>query len=330
MPESMSALLLDEPGEPAGLRLGRVAVPEPGRGEIRVRVEACGLNPVDVHLVRGGHPAWNWPHVPGIDVVGVVDAVGEGVDRVLTGDRVAYHGDLRRPGGLADYAVTDASAVAVVPAGVDPGAAAALPCAGMTAYLAVVRRLRVTEDYTLLVTAAAGGVGGFSVQLAAAAGARVIATASAANADHVKRLGAHEVIDYRTEDVAARVRELTRGRGVDGVVDTLDRESATANLGLLAYGGGLAAVGARPDLDAVPAFTIAPSVHEIALGAAYGHADPRPRTDLSVMLGTLLGLVDARRLDPMVSRVLSLDEVPDALTALAGRHVRGKLVYRAR
>ncbi|MDT0310422.1 zinc-binding dehydrogenase [Streptomyces sp. DSM 44917] len=322
----MHALVLDRPGSPDTLRLAELPTPEPGPGQVRIRVEAAALNPVDYQVGGGGHPDWSWPHVLGLDVAGTVDALGEGVGHVTLGQRVAYHGDLRRPGGFAEYALAEADALAPVPEALDAATAAALPCAGMTAYQCVVRRLHVTGEDTVLITGGAGGVGGYAVQLAALAGARVIATASARNAEHVRKLGADEVIDYRGEDVPARVRELTGGRGVDAVIDTVSSESATANLALLAHGGGLASVAGRPDQQAVPAFTIAPSLHEIALGGAYSHGDTRARVDLSRMLSELFALTADGRLDPMLARTLTLEEVPAGLTELASRHVRGKLV----
>lgn len=323
----MRALVLPRPGTPDTLRRADLPIPEPGPGQARVKVEACGLNPVDYQVAAGGHPDWTWPHVLGLDVAGTVDALGEGVTGVHPGQRVVFHGDLRRPGGFAEFTLADATTLATVPDTVDWAVAAALPCAGMAAFQAVVRRLHVTAGDTVLVTAGAGGVGGFAVQLAARTGARVITTASAHNADHVRKLGADEVVDHRTEDVAARVRELTDGRGVDAVVDTVSPESATANLSLLVHGGGLASVAGRPELTAVAPFTIAPSVHEIALGAAHSDGDERARADLSTMLGELLALVADGNLDPMLSRTLPLGEVPSALGQLSERHVRGKFVH---
>ncbi|MHA5049681.1 zinc-binding dehydrogenase [Streptomyces sp. SD15] len=326
----MRALVLDRPGAPDTLRLAELPVPEPGPGQVRVKVEACGLNPVDYQVAAAGHADWTWPHVLGLDVAGTVDAVGEGASRDLLGVRVARHGDPRRAGGFAEYTLADVVALAPVPDALDAASAAALPCAGMTAYQAVVRRLRVTGEHTVLVTGGAGGVGGYAVQLAAQAGARVIATTSAVNAEHVRELGADEVVDYRTEDVPARVRALTGGRGVDAVVDTVGSGSATGNLDLLVHGGGLAAVAGRPDLTAVAPFTTAPSVHEIALGAAYSHGDKRARADLSAMLFELFRLVVDGRLDPRLARTLTLDEVPAGLAELAARHLRGKLVLTFR
>ncbi|KOG09541.1 zinc-binding dehydrogenase [Streptomyces viridochromogenes] len=323
----MRALVLDRPGTCDTLRLADLPTPEPGPGQVRVEVEACGLNPSDYQRAAYGIPEWEWPAVLGLDVVGTVDAVGEGVTSVKAGQRVAFHGDIRARGGFAEYALADVMVLARVPDGLTPESAAAVPSAGLTAYQAVVRRLHVGNDDCVLVTGGAGGVGGFAVQLAALAGARVIATEAAHNADHVKALGAGAVIDFRTEDITARVRELTGGRGVDAVVDTIGSESATANLGLLVHGGGLAAIAGRPDLSVVPPFGMAPSVHEIALGAAYTVGDGRVRTQLSTMLTDLLTLLADKRIAPMLSRTVSLEEVPAALVELSGRGVRGKIVY---
>ncbi|MGA5900342.1 zinc-binding dehydrogenase [Streptomyces venetus] len=140
-------------------------------------------------------------------------------------------------------------------------------------------------------------------------------------------MGAHAVIDHRTEDVPARATELTGGRGVDTVVDTVGPHSATADLRLLVHCGRLAAVAGRPDLRTVRPFGMAPSVHEIALGAAYTLGDERTRARLAAMLTDLLAMTAQGRLDAMLTRTVALDDVPEALIELSGRHVRGKIVY---
>jgi NADPH:quinone reductase-like Zn-dependent oxidoreductase len=322
----MRALVLDKPGTPDTLHLSELPTPEPRPGQVRVRVLACGLNPSDYQRAQFGMPGWEWPAILGLDVVGLVDALAPDVEAIGLGERVVFHGHVQARGGLAQYTLADAATLTRVPEGVASVAAAAIPAAGMTAYQAVIRRLRVASGDTVLVTAGAGGVGGFAVQLAAGAGARVIATESAQNADRARELGADAVLDFRADDIAARVRELTDGRGVDAVVDTIGPESATANLQLLVHGGGMAAIAGRPDLSALPPFGVAPSVHEIALGAAYLIGDERAVRDLPRMLEQLLDLVDQGRLDPMVSRVVTLHQVPAALTELSERRLHGKLV----
>jgi NADPH:quinone reductase len=130
----MKAMVLDRLGEPETLRVMDLPKPEPGPGEIRVRVQAVGLNPADYKLAADGHPDWNYPFVLGLDVAGIVDALGEGVTEWSIGDRVFYHGDLSKPGGYAEYAITTSHTSARIPEGVSFTEAAALPCAGMTAY----------------------------------------------------------------------------------------------------------------------------------------------------------------------------------------------------
>lgn len=142
----------------------------------------------------------------------------------------------------------------------------------------------------------------------------------------MRGLGAWQVIDYSAGDTEAQVRRLTDARGVDAVIDTVSADSANTNLGLLVHGGGLASVAARPDLNAAP-LGIAPSIHEIALGAAHAHGDQRARADLATMLHELLTMVETGRLDPMLTGTVPLDAIPTALSELAQRHVRGKIVF---
>ncbi|MGW4340350.1 zinc-binding dehydrogenase [Rhodococcus koreensis] len=322
----MRALVLDQVGSPDTLRMGEIPCPSPGPGEIRVKIHACGLNPSDYQRAAYGVPEWEWPAVLGLDVVGTVDAIGDAVSNLQIGDRVVFHGDIRNRGGLAEYAVGEARVVAVVPPELDLVAAAALPAAGLTAYHAINQRLRIEAGDTVLITGAAGGVGGFAVQLATLAGARVIATESAQNAERARSLGAETVIDFLSEDISSRVRELTDGRGVDAVLDTIGADSATENIQLLAFGGRIATVAGRADLSVVPPFSMAPSVHEIALGAAYTVGNDKDRVNLAEMLTVLLQLAASGQLDPMVSSTIPLEGVPTALTELSTRQLSGKIV----
>lgn len=321
---SMQALVLATAGGPSALRAERLPMPVVAPGHVRVRVDACGLNPVDVGLSRGGNPAWDWPHVLGLDIAGTIDEVSSGSGWQV-GMRVAFHGDLRTNGGLAEYAVADELALAPIPDGLDSASAAAIPCAGMTAYQAVISRLRVAAGDTVVVAGGNGGVAGFAIQLAARAGARVIATASSHH-DRLRSLGAHEVIDYRHPDAVARIRSAAGDSGIDAVVDAVGSANATAHLPLLNYSGGIACVAGRADLSVVPAFTTAPSVHEIALGAAYSAGRAADRKSLGNVLRELLGLAAAGELDPTLTRVIGIAEVPDALESLGSRRTVGKIV----
>lgn len=328
----MKALVLEHPGAFDNLHLADVPRPDPGPGAVRVRVLAAGLNPVDYKLMGGGHPDWKYPFILGLDVAGVIDALGPGVSGWAVGDEVFYHGDLRRPGGFAEYAIAPAHVLAHVPENTSPVESAldmaALPCAGLTAYQAIFRKLHLRAGQTILVQAGAGGVGGFAVQLAASCGATVITTCSASNADTVRKLGADCALDYHTEDIPARVREITNGRGVDAVIDTLGRQTATTGLDLLAFGGQLVCVEALPDFSHWHMFNKAITVHEIALGGAHSSGDRTAQEDLAAMGTELAAMVAEGRIDPMIGEIVTLSAIPDALRRLSERHVRGKIVAR--
>lgn len=323
----MKALLLDRIGPVEDLRVGEAPVPEPGTGEIRVRVRAVSLNPVDYKLAGRGHENWSWPHILGLDVAGDVDSVGPGVDQWSRGDRVFYHGDLTKTGGFAEYATTTAHTTARIPDGVSYEAAAAIPCAGLTAYEGVVRRLNVQRGHVVWIQGGAGGVGGFGVQICASLGATVITTASSRNHDFVKQLGADYAIDYNTEDVVARIGEITGGRGVDGVLGTVDKAAADQGIRVLAFRGGIACVAGLPDLNEAT-FAGAHSVHQVAYGGAHTSNNRAAQLDLARMAEEMIGLVSDGRVDPMIEQTIGLEQIPAGLAQLETRHVRGKIVAR--
>jgi NADPH:quinone reductase-like Zn-dependent oxidoreductase len=322
----MKALILEKPGKPDTLRTADIPQPEPGPGEVRVKVHAVGLNPVDYKLAASGFPGWQYPFILGLDVAGVIDEVGPDVVEWEAGDPVYYHGDLSRPGGYGQYAIASAHVLAWLPDGLGFAQAAALPCAGFTAYQAIHRKLRAQPGKTLLVHGGAGGVGGFAVQLARAAGCHVIATCSRHNFNFVKDLGAAEVIDYKFENVGERTMELTNGRGADYIIDTVGPENARASIDMLAYGGELVCVAGLPDLSNVEQFVKAFSMHEVTLGGAYRSGSIAAQEDLARIGREFGALVSKGIIRPMLEETVRLEEIPDALVRLSMRHVRGKIV----
>lgn len=328
MTATMKALCIDKPGKIESLYLDSLPLPEPAAGQIRVKVMAVGLNPVDYKIAAKGHPDWRYPFVLGLDVVGIIDQLGEGVEHLSIGQPVFYHGDLREHGGFAEYAVTWANAVSLLPAGLSPLDAAALPCAGFTAYQAIHRKLRAQAGKTILVHGGAGGVGGFAVQLAKLTGLKVLTTCSRRNFDYVLSLGADYPIDYSADNVQDEVMKLTADRGVDYVIDTVGGACATESLRLLAFNGELVCCAGFPDFTQIEPFKLALSIHEVALGGAHLSRDAQAQAELAQIGQDLGALVVAGSVSAMVEDVISLKEIPDGLLRLKGRHVRGKIVVR--
>jgi NADPH:quinone reductase len=239
------------------LQYGEMPTPEAGPGQVRVRLRASGVNPSDCYRRAGTNFAMEFPRViTDSDGAGVVDAVGDGVDPAWVGRRVwLYNGQRGRAfGTAAEWIALDAGLVTPLPEDVGFAEGATLGIPAMTAHRCVFLAGPV-QGRTVLVTGGAGAVGHYAVQLAAWAGARVIATVSSAErAAHARAGGAEHVIDYKTEDVARRVREITQGAGADHVVEVDFGGNLKATLGAVRDHGSIAfyaSAGARS--PAVPA-----------------------------------------------------------------------------
>jgi len=200
----MKAVRFHEYGDPDVLRYEDVEQPDPGAGEVRIRVAATSFNPVD-DGIRGGYLQGPFPvtlpHVPGIDVAGTVDALGEGVTDVQVGDDVIGFLPMLADGAAAEYVVVPAEILAPAPTRIPLPDAAALPMVGLTAWQALFDDAGLTAGQRVLINGAGGAVGGYAVQLAKRAGAHVIATASPRSSERVRSAGADEVIDHTTTDV---------------------------------------------------------------------------------------------------------------------------------
>jgi NADPH:quinone reductase len=222
---------------------GELPAPEPGAGQVRVRLEASGVNPSDTYRRRGAVPA-EYPRViPNSDGAGTIDRVGDGVPALWVGKRVwLYNGQRngRWMGTAAEYIALDVDLVTELPGHVSFAQGATLGVPGMTAHGCVFAAGAV-QGKTLLITGGAGAVGHYAVQLAAWAGAEVIATVSSEEkAQRARAGGAAHVVNYRTEDVAARVAEITRGTGADHVVDVDLGGNLAAVLGSVREHGSIA------------------------------------------------------------------------------------------
>lgn len=230
----MLAIRIERTGGAEVLQAVDVAVPSPGAGEVRIRHEAIGLNFIDVYQRTGLYPL-RLPATLGLEAAGVVDAVGEGVTRFKVGDRAAYNGG---QGAYAEYNVVKADRAVALPEAIDFQTGAAALLKGMTAEFLVRRISPVKAGDWALVHAAAGGVGSILVQWLSHLGVRVIALAGArAKADLAKQMGAEEALVYGEENVAARVKAITGGRGGAVIYDSVGKDSIDLSLACVARRG---------------------------------------------------------------------------------------------
>ncbi len=213
------------------LRWDAVKVGEPGPGQARIHQTACGLNYIDVYMRTGAYPVAELPAILGMEAAGVVDAVGDGVTGLVPGDRVAYP---MVPGAYAEARLIDAEKLVKLPEEIDDRTAAAMMLKGLTAHYLLFRTYPVKRGDTVLIHAAAGGVGLIACQWAKHLGATVLGcVGSREKADLAKANGCDHAILYRDEDIAARVRALTGGEGVAAVYDSVGQATFEASLNSL-------------------------------------------------------------------------------------------------
>ncbi|HEY6868663.1 MAG TPA: quinone oxidoreductase [Novosphingobium sp.] len=309
------------PGGPEVLQLREGELPPPGSGEVRMRNGAVGLNYIDTYHRSGLYPI-ALPGGIGVEAAGTIEAVGPGVGEFAPGDRVCTFGPLR--GAYATAWNVPAAQLLRTPVEIDDATAAAILLKGATAEALIERCARVQPGWTVLVQAAAGGVGQLMVAWLTHIGATVIGTAGgAAKCARVIEAGASHAIDYGTEDVAARVRELTGGRGVEVVFDGVGQATWAGSLGAVARRGMIVSFGnasgpvtgvALGSLAAAGSiFVTRPTVFDY-------YADPAERT---AGVARLFALVAQGVLRPEVGQTWPLAEAAEAHRALEGRHTTG-------
>jgi NADPH:quinone reductase len=312
-----------EPGGPESMQLVETPVPEPGRGEARVRIAASGVNYIDVYFRSGLYKA-DVPITPGSEAAGTVDAVGPGVTDLAVGDRIAY---AMVRGSYAEFAIVPASQLVRVPDTMALTDAAAAMLQGMTAHYLTHSTCPVQEGDTVLVHAAAGGAGRLVAQMARARGARVLGTVStAAKAEVARQAGVHDPILYTEADFEQEVRRLTAGQGVHVVYDSVGRTTFEKSLGCVRRRGMLVLFGQSSG----PVAPIDPQVLNTR-GSIYL---TRPslahylldREELLWRAGDVLDAVASGTLRLHIDRTYPLAEAAAAHRDLESRRTTGKLL----
>lgn len=328
IPSTLKAWLVAELGEPAdALRLSERAVPEPGEGQMVVRVLASAANFPDVLMCRGTYQVKpELPFTPGREVCAEVVAIGPGVTRAAVGDRVLGLTTLPY-GGFAEYALMDQDKVHHAPASLDDAQASCLFIGYQTGWFGLHRLARIQPGETLLVHAAAGGVGSAAIQLGKAAGATVIGVVGGeAKAEYARKLGADLVIDRRKEDFVAIVKEFTNGHGADVIYDPVGGEVYQRSTKCIAFEGRIIVVGFAGGEIQSAALNHALVKNYSIIGIHWGLYNTKNPAAVDECHGELSRLADAGAIEPFVSARFTLDAVPAALQRLADGKTVGRVV----
>ena len=319
----MKAIRIHDHGGPEVLAYEDVPVPEPRAGEARIKIEASGVNFIDIYHRIGLYPI-NRPCILGSEGAGIVDALGEGVSEVKPGDRVAY---AMIPGSYAEYAVVPAAKLVPVPDDIDAKSAAGLMLQGMTAHYLTHSTYPLQKDQSALVHAAAGGVGLLLVQIAKMLGAKVIGTVSTeTKADLARRAGADEIILYTQADFLAEVKRITNGQGVHVVYDSVGASTFEKSLDCLRPRGYLVLFGQSSG-------AVAP-IDPAKLAAKGSLFLTRPslahytltRAELLRRASDLFDWMQAGKLTLRIEKSLPLQDAREAQQLLEKRKTTGKLI----
>jgi NADPH:quinone reductase len=325
----MKAVRIHEYGGPEVLVYEDVPDPEPGPKQVLVRVEAATVNPVDVAVREDRFPTPKQPpKTIGSDGAGLVERVGGEVTAVRPGDAVLFSGlGVGSEGSYAELALIAETQAVPKPASLSFTDAAALGMVFPAAYYALVTRGAVQEGETVLVQGGAGGVGSAAIQIAKARGATVLATVSgAAAADLVRSLGADDVVDYKAEDVVARVKELTDGRGVDLVHELVISANLPADLELVARGGRIVCTGQGPSPEV--SLPIGPALAGDAT-LLFMNLNNAGRAGVAAIMREIAAMAAVGTVRAVVGATLPLSEARRAHELLEGEHV-GKIVLLPR
>lgn len=309
--DTMKAVAMHSFGGPEVLKYEDVPRPEPKEDQILIRVVAASLNPVDA-AVRQGYvkplTGEKFPLITGYDVAGVVEKAGAKVTKFKVGDAVYAFLSLKNGGGYAEYAVATEEEARLKAAGISFEQAAAVPLAGETAWQALIDTAKLQAGQTVLIHGGSGGVGSFAIQIAKATGAKVIATASTANQDLLKQLGADQAIDY----TAAKFEDIVKD--VDVVLDAVGKDVLQRSYGVVKKGGIIVTIAGRADKV---------EVEKRGIRAESIMVMPKAES-----LDALSKLIDAKKLTPIVSKTLPLSDAAKAQEEVARRHTRGKVVLK--
>jgi NADPH:quinone reductase-like Zn-dependent oxidoreductase len=306
---TMKAIVVHEYGGPEVLKYEDAPRPEPKENEVLVRVIAAGVNPVDALIRLGKYAKFfgtTLPLIPGYDIAGIVEKTGAKITKLKAGDPIYAY--VLWGGGYAEYAVATEGEATAKPKPLNYIEAAAVPLVALTAWQALVDTAKLSAGQTVLIHGGSGGVGSMAIQIAKARGAKVIATASTANQELLKQLGADVTVDYtktKFEDIA---------KDVDVVLDSVGKDTLARSYGVVRKGGIITTLVAEPDQAELDKHGIRGAAISVKPNASE--------------LAEISKLIEEKKIKPVVSQVLPLTEAVKAQEQAATHHTRGKIVLK--
>lgn len=319
-------ILIEQPGEADVLQYKSLELPPPPAGHVKVQIHAAGLNFIDIYQRRGTYKV-ELPFTPGREAAGIVVEVGDGVTDFKAGDRVAYAHGL---GGYAEYANVDANFLIHLPEKISFVDGAAFPLQGMTAHYLIHEFHEIKPGETVLIHAAAGGMGLILTQWAKKLGARVFGTVSSdKKAQLAKAAGADEIIFYTEKDFAKEALRLTDGKGVDMIIDGVGKTTFPLDLEAIKLRGDIVIYGSASG----PAEPISPNTFQLKSVSVHGGSlfnFIREKEELQMRANAVLKAMEEGWLKLRIEQVLPLQEAAKAQTLLQGRETTGKLVLKVR
>ena len=319
MSQMVKAVRIDGFGGPEVMKVVDVAVGEPGPGEVRIRHKACGLNYIDIYQRSGVYPN-PLPFQMGMEGSGLVEAVGQGVAHVKVGDRVAYAA--QPPGAYCEARVMPAKPLIKIPKAISFEVGAAMMLKGMTAHYLLKRTANIQKGHWILFHAAAGGVGLVALQIAKLLGAKVIGTVGSDDkATLAKKWGADYTINYNRENFTQRVKEITRGRGVDVVFDSVGKDTFQGSLDSLRKYGLMVSYGNAS--GKVPPFGVEVLKGSLFITRPSLFPYTETREELELTANDMVKLIASKKIVIPVERTYALSDVQQAHRDLEGRKTTG-------
>jgi len=322
----MKAIQITQFGGPEVLKIHEVKLGKPGRGQALIRVEKVGVNFVDIYQRRGTYTV-PLPYTPGLEASGVVEVVGEEVNNVVPGDRVAY---VHEPGSYAEQTLVRADHLIPLPDALSFEQGAAFPLQGMTAHYLLHEFRKIKPNETVLIHAAAGGMGLLLVQWAKHLGARVFGTASTEEKVQIaKEAGADEVILYTKQDFVVEIKRMTHGHGADLIIDGVGKSTFKGNLEAAALRGTLVIFGAASG----PAEPIAPNAlmqHSLTVAGGSLFNYLLTREEMLERAQAVLEGIKQGWLKLRIDQVFPLEKASEAQQKLESRQTKGKILLAPR